>query len=99
MVVLGKNSEIVPNPLCLGGISKDFSSLNVTGLCGYVYDFSADYRAISNYRIQDIHRYLMKKKQYHINDLVYKKNIGNDIFSIGCEFFKMHFNKKIKSAK
>ena len=57
-----KDSEIVPNPLCLRGISKDFRSLNVTGLYGYVYDFSAHYRAITNDKIHDIHRYLMKKK-------------------------------------
>ena len=56
-----KDSEIVPNPLCLAGISKDFSSLNITGLYGYVYDFSVDYKAISNRKIHDIYRYLMKK--------------------------------------
>ena len=35
-----KGSAIVPYPLCLGNISKDFSSINAqkTGLCGYVYD-------------------------------------------------------------
>ena len=64
-----KDSEIVPNPLCLGDIPKDISSLNVTGLYGYVYDFSVNYKAISNSKIQDIPRYLMKKKQYHIKCL------------------------------
>ena len=64
-----KDSEIVPNPLCLAGISKGFSPLNATGLYGYVYDFSVDYKAISNFKIHDIHRYLMKKKQYHIKCL------------------------------
>ena len=36
-----KDSEIVPYPLCLGGLSKDFSPSNrhKTGLVGYVYDF------------------------------------------------------------
>ena len=36
-----KDSEIVPYPLCLGGLSKDFSPSNThkTGLVGYVYDF------------------------------------------------------------
>ena len=40
-----KDSEIVPYPLCLGGLSKDFSSLNKAkvGLDGYCYDFSVDY--------------------------------------------------------
>ena len=35
--------------------------MNVTGLYGYVYDFSVDYKAISNSKIHGIHRYLMKK--------------------------------------
>ena len=48
-----KHSEIVPYPLCLAGISKDY---------GYVYDFSVDYKAIANDKIHDIHAYLMKKK-------------------------------------
>ena len=39
-----KNSEIVPNPLCLGNISKDFFTDNMkkTGLNRYVYDFIVD---------------------------------------------------------
>ena len=59
------DSEIVPYPLCLGNISKDFSSINATntGLFGYVYDFSVDSRAITNNKIHDIHRYLMKKNK------------------------------------
>ena len=57
-----KDSEIVPHPLCLAGISKDFSSSNATGLYGYVYDFSIDYKSIANNKIHDIHAYLMKKK-------------------------------------
>ena len=58
-----KDSEIVPYRLCLGNISTDFGighMLN-TGLAGYIYDFSVDYRAISNDKILDIHKYLMKK--------------------------------------
>ena len=31
-----------------------------TGLAGYIYDFSVDYRAISNDKILYIHKYLMK---------------------------------------
>ena len=57
-----KDSEIVPYPLCLGNISKDFSISNAAGLQGYVYDFNVDYKAIANDKIHDIHRYLMKKK-------------------------------------
>ena len=51
-----KNSAI---PLCLGNISKDWSTDNIkkTGLTGYVYDFSADYSAITVNDIKDIHKY------------------------------------------
>ena len=55
-----KDSEIVPYPLCLGSISKDFSISNATGLHGHVYDVSVDYKAITNNKIHDIHRYSMK---------------------------------------
>ena len=62
-----KDSEIVAVPLCLGNVSKDWSTDNrkKTGLTGYVYDFSADYNAITIDDIKDIHNYLMKK-----NDIV-----------------------------
>ena len=58
-----KDSEIVASPLCLGNISKDWSTDNMknTGLSGYIYDFSADYNAITIDDIRDIHNYLMKK--------------------------------------
>ena len=58
-----KDSEIVPSPLCLGNISKDWSVGNMkkTGFTGYVYDFSVDYNAIAVDDIKDIHKYLMKK--------------------------------------
>ena len=58
-----KDSEILPYQLCLGNVSKDFSPLNTTntGLYGYIYDFSVDYKAITNDKIHDIHRYLMEK--------------------------------------
>ena len=58
-----KDFEIVPYPLCLGNISKDFdlSYMEKTGLTGYIYDFSIDYWAIANDKILDIHKYLMKK--------------------------------------
>ena len=58
-----KGSEIKRYPLCLGNISKDFSSTNAqkTGLYGHVYDFSVDYRAIVNDEILNIHKCLMKK--------------------------------------
>ena len=62
-----KDSAIVASPLCLGNISKDWSIDNMkkTGFTGYVYDFSADYNAVTLDDIKDIHKYLMKK-----NDIV-----------------------------
>ena len=58
-----KDSEIVGSPLCLGNISKDWSTNNLkkTGLTGYVYDFSADYNTVTVNDIKDIHKYLMIK--------------------------------------
>ena len=52
-----KDSEIVPSPLCLGNISKDWSADNMkkNGFTGYVYDFSSDYDAITVDDSQDIH--------------------------------------------
>ena len=62
-----KDSEIVPSPLCLGNISKDWSinNLKKTGFTGYVYDFSVDYNVSDVDDIKVIHQYLMKK-----NDIV-----------------------------
>ena len=62
-----KDSKIVASPLCLGNISEDWSTDNIkkTGPTGCVYDFSADYNAITIDDIKDIHNYLMKK-----NDVV-----------------------------
>ena len=59
-----KDSAIVASPLCLGNISKDWSTDNMkkTGFPGYVYDFSADYNAVTLDDIKDIHNYLMKRK-------------------------------------
>ena len=58
-----KNSELIKYPMCLGGLSKDYDTngRKNTGLYGNVYDFSANYSAISNDKIHDIHTYLMKK--------------------------------------
>ena len=58
-----KNSEITPYELCLGNISKDWSTDNMkkTGLKGCVYDFSVDYKAIAVSDTLDIHKYLMEK--------------------------------------
>ena len=58
-----KDSEIVAIPLCLGNISKDWSTDNMkrTGFNGYVYDFSVDYDATDVDDIEFIHKYLIKK--------------------------------------
>ena len=58
-----KDSEIVATALCLGYISKDWSTDNTkrTGFTGYVYDFRIDYDAIDVSDIKDIHKYLMEK--------------------------------------
>ena len=58
-----KDSEIVATPLCLGNISKNWSTDNMkkTGFNGYVYDFSVDYDVTDVDNIKDIHKYLMKR--------------------------------------
>ena len=59
-----KDSYIVPRLLCLGNISKDWSTDNMkkTGLTGYVYDFSVDYNnAVTVDDIKNIYNYLIKK--------------------------------------
>ena len=55
---------ILPYPLCLGNISRDWSvnNLKKTGLNGYVYGFTVDYDIIAVDDILDIHTYLIKKK-------------------------------------
>ena len=51
-----KDSEFEPYPLCLGGLSKDFSPSNATKteLTGCIYDFSVDYWATANDKILDL---------------------------------------------
>ena len=58
-----KDSEIVPSPLCLGNISKDWSVDNMkkTGFTGYVFDFSVDYNVTVFDDVKDIHKYLMEE--------------------------------------
>ena len=67
-----KDSEIVATPLCLGNISKEWSTDNMkkTGLTGYAYNFSGDYNAIAVDDIKDIHKYLIKKKCDSVNENV-----------------------------
>ena len=58
---------IVPNNLCLGNVSRDFSASNIkkAGFNDYIYEFSIDYNSIDVDDINDIHKHLMKK-----NDIV-----------------------------
>ena len=56
-----KDSEIAASQLFLGNISKNgtVDNMKKTGLNGFVYDFSADYDAITVDYI--LNKYLMKK--------------------------------------
>ena len=57
-----KDSKIVASSLCLGNISKDWSTdMRKSSFTGYVCDFSVGYDAIDADGIKDIHKYLMKK--------------------------------------
>ena len=56
-----KDSEIAASLLCLGNISKDWSTDNMKKFNGYVYDFSVDHIVTDVDDIKDIHKYLMKK--------------------------------------
>ena len=57
-----KDSEIAASALCLGNISRDWSTGNMkrTWFNGYVYDFSLDYDATDVDDTVDIYKYLMK---------------------------------------
>ena len=58
-----KDSETAASPLCLGNISKDWSTDNMKKpeFNGYVYDFIVDYDATDVDDIVVIHKYLMKQ--------------------------------------
>ena len=62
-----KDSEIVPNNLGLGNVSKDFlaSKMKKTGFNGHIYDFNVDYGALDVDDMLEIHKYFMRK-----NDMV-----------------------------
>ena len=81
-----KDSEIVASPLCLGNISKDWSTDNMkkTGFNGYVYDFSVDYDTTGVDDIKDIHKYLMKKYIYIINTYMPKDNSCKSAYKNIC---------------
>ena len=58
-----KDPEIIASPLCLGNISKNWSTDNMkrTGFHGYIYDFSVDDDTTDVDDIKNIHKYLIKK--------------------------------------
>ena len=62
-----KDSEIVASPLCLGNISKDWSTDNMkkTELNGCAYEFNVDYNDFDKIdltkAIPFVHKYLMAK--------------------------------------
>ena len=64
---------IIPNNLCLGNVSKNFSASDMkkTGFNGYIYDFSVDYNSIGVSDIQGIHKYLMKRMELYKNVHIY----------------------------
>ena len=76
-IFAAKDSEIVPNNLCLGNVSKDFSASNMkkTGFNDYFYDFSVDYDSIDVDDILNIHKYLMKKTRNNIKMFRFIKQI------------------------
>ena len=60
-----KYSETVASPLCLGNISKAWSTDNMkrTDFNGYIYDFRVNYDSADVDDIKDIQKYLMKKNR------------------------------------
>ena len=106
-----KDSEIVASPLCLGNISKDWSTDNMkkAGFNGYVYDFSVDYDATDVDDILDIHKYLMKKNnigKWKYLDVIFKRFLYDQQFYqvsqtqiLWMQFHWVVFQWTIKSVK
>ena len=90
-----KDSEIVAKPLCLGNVSKDWSTdhMKKTGFNGYVYDFSGDYDAADVNDIKDIHKYLMKKNNIVQMKIFIFVRINNFIKFYKRQFIELHFNE------
>ena len=62
--IYANNSEVKRYSLCLGNISKDFTSIIKwihLELNGYVYKYSVDYNIIDTSNAININKYLMKK--------------------------------------
>ena len=62
-----RDSEIVASTICLGNVSKDWSTDNMkkTGLNGYVYEFNVDYWIFNTISLDKaiplIHSYFIAK--------------------------------------
>ena len=59
-----KNDQILKEKVCLGNLSKEWTTNNSTktGVYGKIYDSVVDYEAINGAKqIYGMHRYLMKK--------------------------------------
>ena len=59
-----KTGQLLMKKLCTGNLSDDWttSESEKTGLYGNIYDFTADYKKVTDVKaIYDIHRYLMIK--------------------------------------
>ena len=71
-----KDSEIKASPLCLGNISKDWSTDNMkrTDFNEHIYDFSVDCDSTDADDVKDIHKYLMKRMGYYKNVRIHKTN-------------------------
>ena len=97
-----KDSEIVATSLCLGIISKDWSTDNMKrkGFNGYVYDFTVDYDATDVDDIKGIHKYFMKKKKHSVNENIWIceksafRRISDFIRFHNCKFFELYFNEQ-----
>ena len=59
-----KDDQIINDKLYLGNLSSEWTSSESekNGVCGNIYDFVVDYKAINCVKpIYDMHRYLMTK--------------------------------------
>ena len=54
------DNEISSDPICLGCISYDDTQDHKSGLDGYVYEFSIDYKLTKVDKIQKIHKFMNK---------------------------------------
>ena len=63
---------MVPTPLCLGNITKEFSEDNKkkAGLNKYVYDFSVDYDTIAVADVLDIYDFSVNYDAIAVADIL-----------------------------